>query len=160
TKHINMIFKVTSLLAVIGICLGDQSPYKQPGMPYDFGYGVEDEYRGVNFGANEESDGNVVRGSYTVQLPDGRTQIVTYEADHVNGYRANVEYHGEAQFPHESGPAVTFKPQTGYEKPKQPSYQPPQPSYQPPQPSYQPPQPSYQPPQPSYQPPQSSGGYQ
>ncbi|CAL4089987.1 unnamed protein product, partial [Meganyctiphanes norvegica] len=155
-----MIFRVTLLLAVIGICFGDQSPYKQPGMPYDFGYGVEDEYRGVNFGANEESDGNVVRGSYTVQLPDGRTQIVTYEADHVNGYRANVEYHGEAQFPHESGPAVTFKPQTGYEKPKQPSYQPPQPSYQPPQPSYQPPQPSYQPPQPSYQPPQSSGGYQ
>ncbi|CAL4122113.1 unnamed protein product, partial [Meganyctiphanes norvegica] len=117
----------------------------QAGMPYDFGYGVEDEYRGVNFGANEESDGNVVRGSYTVQLPDGRTQIVTYEADHVNGYRANVEYIGEAHFPHESGPAVTFKPETGYQSP---------------QPSYQPPQPSYQPPQPSYQPPQSSGGYQ
>lgn len=46
-------------------------------MPYDFGYGVKDEYRGVNFGQNEESDGNVVRGSYTVQLPDGRTQIVS-----------------------------------------------------------------------------------
>ncbi|CAL4154954.1 unnamed protein product, partial [Meganyctiphanes norvegica] len=105
-----------------------------PGMPYDFGYGVKDEYRGVDFGQNEESDGNVVRGSYTVQLPDGRTQIVTYEADHDNGYRANVEYVGEAQFPHEFGPPVTFKPQaSGYQKPQQ---------------------------QQSYQPPKQSGGYQ
>ncbi|CAL4091475.1 unnamed protein product, partial [Meganyctiphanes norvegica] len=121
----------------------------QAGMPYDFGYGVKDEYRGVNFGQNEESDGNVVRGSYTVQLPDGRTQIVTYEADHQNGYRAKVEYIGEAQFPKEFGPPVTFKPQQQtYQRPQSQSYgQPQQQSYQPPQPSYQ-------------QPSQQSGGYQ
>ncbi|CAL4116863.1 unnamed protein product, partial [Meganyctiphanes norvegica] len=84
-----------------------QDPYgnsKTKGMPYDFGYGVKDEYQGVEFDQNESSDGNVVRGSYTVLLPDGRTQIVTYEADHDNGYRANVEYIGEAQFPKSSVP--------------------------------------------------------
>ncbi|CAL4146616.1 unnamed protein product, partial [Meganyctiphanes norvegica] len=78
---------------------------------YDFGYGVKDEFRGLEFDHNEESDGDVVRGSYSVLLPDGRTQIVTYEADAENGYRANVEFIGEAQFPNEFGPAVTFKPQ-------------------------------------------------
>ncbi|CAL4065480.1 unnamed protein product, partial [Meganyctiphanes norvegica] len=81
------------------------------GMPYDFGYGVKDEYSGLEFDHSEDSDGEVVRGSYSVVLPDGRTQIVTYQADAENGYRANVEYIGEAQFPKEFGPAVTFKPQ-------------------------------------------------
>ncbi|CAL4059348.1 unnamed protein product, partial [Meganyctiphanes norvegica] len=113
---LNMIAKVVCAAVLLVACVADQPASsggygKPPGMPYDFGYGVKDEYRGVDFSQNEESDGNVVRGSYTVQLPDGRTQIVTYEADHDNGYRANVEYVGEAQFPHEFGPPVTFKPQ-------------------------------------------------
>ncbi|KAG7161690.1 Pro-resilin-like 127, partial [Homarus americanus] len=84
--------------------------YKQDGMPYNFQYGVQDDYSGTDFGHNEESDGNTVQGSYTVQLPDGRKQTVTYVADHSGGYRAEVEYYGEAQYPYEFGPPVTFKP--------------------------------------------------
>lgn len=59
-------------------------------MPYEFAYGVVDEYTGNNYGHNENSDGNTVTGEYRVLLPDGRTQIVTYTADHYSGYVAHV----------------------------------------------------------------------
>ena len=64
--------------------------------PYAYEYGVKDEYSGVNFGAHEESDGKAVVGSYTVLLPDGRTQLVKYTADHYAGYVADVSYSGHA----------------------------------------------------------------
>lgn len=50
--------------------------FSQEKRPYDFEYNVKDDYAGTDFGHNEESDGNTVRGSYTVQLPDGRKQTV------------------------------------------------------------------------------------
>ncbi|KAF2368099.1 Insect cuticle protein [Trinorchestia longiramus] len=132
--------------------------YKPPAKPYNFAYGVQDPYKGIDFGQHEQSDGNKVQGSYTVQLPDGRKQIVKYIADHDRGFHADVTYEGKAQYPPKSDhPPFIVPPQKGYSKHPKPSYQPPhQPSYQPPhQPSYQPPhQPSYQPPhEPSYQPP-------
>nr|XP_053648025.1 pro-resilin-like [Cherax quadricarinatus] len=105
---------------------------EQPGMPHKFAYNVKDDY-GTNFGHNENSDGNTVRGSYNVDLPDGRKQTMNYEADHHKGYVADVEYQGEAKYPYTSGPAVTFKPQPSY-RPEN-SYHP-QPSHKP-QPSYQ-----------------------
>ncbi|KAF2368103.1 Insect cuticle protein [Trinorchestia longiramus] len=76
-----------------------QLQYNEEPRPYQFNYGVQDQYSGANFGHNEKSDGNAVKGSYQVALPDGRIQIVRYVADHVNGYQAEVEYQGEAQFP-------------------------------------------------------------
>ena len=46
-------------------------------------------------------DFQAVVGSYTVALPDGRTQIVKYQADPYGygGYVADVKYEGYAQFP-------------------------------------------------------------
>ncbi|KAK3864966.1 hypothetical protein Pcinc_029398 [Petrolisthes cinctipes] len=38
---------------------------------------------------------------------------VNYEADHYKGFVADVQYYGEAQYPHQYGPPVTFKPQYG-----------------------------------------------
>ncbi|CAL4085961.1 unnamed protein product, partial [Meganyctiphanes norvegica] len=77
-----------------------QAPtYKEPGMPFEFAYAVRDEYKGVDFARDESSDGHVTSGSYRVALPDGRTQIVTFTADHENGYNAEVTYEGEAQYP-------------------------------------------------------------
>ncbi|KAK4315453.1 hypothetical protein Pmani_013369 [Petrolisthes manimaculis] len=51
------------------------------GMPYDFGWGVDDPDSGNQFSQKEKSDGNVVRGQYSVLLPDGRVQIVKYYDD-------------------------------------------------------------------------------
>jgi hypothetical protein len=94
-------------------------------MPYDYGYAVKDEKAGLDYGQNEKSDGNVVTGEYRVLLPDGRTQIVRYRADHTSGYVAEVTYEGVA------------KP---YVAPAKPAYAPAPP---PPQPTYSSPAPKY-----------------
>ncbi|CAL4059534.1 unnamed protein product, partial [Meganyctiphanes norvegica] len=131
-----------ALLALVAVCLGRPSelppygpppppyggypaPHKEPGMPYAYQYAVKDDYQGVDFGANEESDGELVSGSYNVALPDGRIQIVSYTSDHYKGYQANVAYEGEAQFPAPSpyGPP----PPAPYGPPPPPPYGPPPP---------------------------------
>ena len=81
------------------------SPYKeekQAPQPYEYKYGVEDSYSGTSFdkGENQDAYGNVA-GSYRVNLPDGRVQVVTYTADHENGYIADVSYEGVAAYPEE-----------------------------------------------------------
>merc|ERR1712001_246104 len=73
---------------------------KETPEPYTYTYGVADDYSKANFNAAETSDANgVVGGSYSVSLPDGRIQTVTYTADHTNGYVAEVSYSGEAVYP-------------------------------------------------------------
>ena len=71
--------------------------YLQP-KPYSFTYGVKDDYHGTDFERIEESQGEVIRGSYKVALPDGRVQIVSYIADD-DGYKASVSYEGDPVFP-------------------------------------------------------------
>merc|ERR1711931_519722 len=73
-----------------------------PGAPpvYSYEYGVADEYSGANFGQNEARDGYSTNGQYRVALPDGRTQVVTYNvADAYSGYVADVKYEGVAAYP-------------------------------------------------------------
>ena len=86
--------------------------YKEEPHPYSYQYGVSDEYSGSNFAANENSDTKVVTGSYTVHLPDGRIQTVTYTADHYNGYVADVKYEGTAVYPEAKpyAPAPAYAP--------------------------------------------------
>ena len=78
---------------------------------------MKDGYSGADFGHEESRDGDATSGSYTVQLPDGRLQKVTYYVDGDNGYVAEVSYEGEAQYPESD---------ESYEAPV---YAPPRPSY-------------------------------
>jgi hypothetical protein len=74
---------------------------------------VADDYSGSRFSAKETDDGTAARqGSYSVSLPDGRTQTVNYHANDVEGYVAEVVYSGQAVYPtavavgHGVGPGV------------------------------------------------------
>ena len=57
---------------------------------YAFKFNVNDYY-GNEQSRSETHENSMTKGKYTVNLPDGRKQIVTYEADQ-NGYRAEVSY--------------------------------------------------------------------
>lgn len=59
-------------------------------MPFDFAYAVQDAESGNDYSHNAVSDGDVTRGEYRVQLPDGRLQIVRYTADWKNGFNSEV----------------------------------------------------------------------
>merc|ERR1711863_206180 len=109
------------------------APYEEeklPPQPFAYQYGVKDDYSGASYQKSETQDQyGVVGGSYTVALPDGRTQIVTYTADHEGGFIADVKYEGVAQYPPE--------PKGGYGHPK--PYAPPPPKvYKPAPPVYKP----------------------
>lgn len=62
---------------------------------YAFKFNVNDYY-GNEQSRSETHENELTRGEYTVNLPDGRKQIVTYEADE-NGYRADVSYEPAGQ---------------------------------------------------------------
>lgn len=62
-------------------------------MPFDFEYSVSDFPSANQQSHKANSDGDVTRGEYRVQLPDGRTQLVRYTADWKNGYNAEVKYY-------------------------------------------------------------------
>ncbi|XP_069958450.1 cuticle protein 19.8-like [Cherax quadricarinatus] len=66
---------------------------------YNYGYSINDDFSGNNFGHQETRDGYDTKGSYSVQLPDGRIQLVTYTVSGDSGYLAEVKYIGEAKYP-------------------------------------------------------------
>merc|ERR1711936_656400 len=68
--------------------------------PHTYTYAVADDYSKANFQQSESNDGTgAATGSYSVNLPDGRIQTVTYNANDLTGNVATVEYAGEAQYP-------------------------------------------------------------
>merc|ERR1711890_189505 len=93
------------------------APYHEPAYDgpavYEFGYAVQDDYSKAAFSANENRNGDTTTGSYTVALPDGRTQIVDYHVDAYGGYVADVKYEGVAQYP-EYKPAPYHAPKPAY----------------------------------------------
>jgi hypothetical protein len=63
---------------------------------------VEAREYGTVFGQAESRQDENARGSYHVLLPDGRTQIVEYEANH-EGYKPQIRYEDTA-VARDSGP--------------------------------------------------------
>lgn len=113
--------------------------------PFNFSYQVKDAPTYTDFKHEANSDGKRVTGAYSVLLPDGRNQVVTYTADE-NGYNAKVNYEGEAkpQPGPQGGPAGGYSPSgpAGYASSAQ-GYQSAAPSYPSAAPSYPSAAPSY-----------------
>ncbi|XP_042227219.1 pro-resilin-like [Homarus americanus] len=108
--------KILLLLGMVAVAAADKRPSYSYAAPqeseesdeysaesteakYDFDWSVKDEDSGNDFGHQESRDGDNTKGSYSVQLPDGRLQTVTYYVDGDSGYVAEVKYEGEAQYP-------------------------------------------------------------
>merc|ERR1711970_418528 len=75
--------------------------YEPTNPEYNQRYEVADDETGAQFNHEEERDGAQTRGSYSVALPDGRVQTVTYYVNGEGGFVAEVTYEGDAQYPPE-----------------------------------------------------------
>uniref|UniRef100_A0A453Z3V4 Uncharacterized protein n=1 Tax=Anopheles quadriannulatus TaxID=34691 RepID=A0A453Z3V4_ANOQN len=70
---------------------------------YKFEYGVKDYHTGDHKSQWEVRDGDVVKGEYTLDEPDGSTRIVKYHADSKNGFEAVVKNIGKGGLQQEGG---------------------------------------------------------
>ena len=95
--------------------------YPDEVLPYTYSYAVADDYSKAVFSASETSDGaSNVKGSYSVNLPDGRVQHVTYHSNGYDGFVADVTYEGEAHYPtapkyHAPAPKYVSAPLPSYQ---------------------------------------------
>ena len=121
-QSINILFQVFIVLALAAVAAADNAPrygyapapaykaapvYADEPAVYAYNYAVADDYSGTAFNAGENRDGYATSGSYSVNLPDGRIQTVTYTvSDAASGYVADVSYSGEAKYPE----AKAYKP--------------------------------------------------
>ena len=100
-----------------------QESYDQP-PKYDYSYDVHGygDYEPV-FNAQEARDGYATQGSYSVVLPDGRTQTVTYRVDDAySGNIAEVTYEGEARYDEYKPSYKPSYPQPSYKPAYKPAY--------------------------------------
>ena len=85
-RQINRFFMFNSLII---------KSHLQAPLSYDFAWKIKDEPSYNEFAQQETGDDKgYITGSYRVLLPDGRTQIVTYNANSYTGFVADVKYEG------------------------------------------------------------------
>ncbi|XP_050728895.1 pro-resilin-like [Eriocheir sinensis] len=91
--------------------------YESTEAKYNFNWAVKDAPSANDFGQAEERDNEETKGSYYVQLPDGRLQEVTYYVDGDSGYIAEVNYVGEASYPEsDESSEESFESYESYER--------------------------------------------
>merc|ERR1712126_485923 len=79
---------------------GPAESYPDEVIPFTYEYSVSDDATDSDYNVSVSDDGTgVSEGSYSVALPDGRIQHVTYTANDVDGYVASVTYDGTASYP-------------------------------------------------------------
>merc|ERR1711935_845935 len=79
---------------VVHAVAGYAAPDLAEPSPYTYTYAVADDYSQANFQQSEANDGTgAVTGSYSVNLPDGRIQTVTYNANDITGNVATAPVH-------------------------------------------------------------------
>merc|ERR1711935_861759 len=112
---------IIALIAFAAVAVAD-NPAPAPGYGYDypdaapvysFGYNVNNNegYEPQAFQHDENREGILTQGEYSVALPDGRTQIVTYRVEADSGFIANVRYEGvAAPYNYIPKPAPAYKP--------------------------------------------------
>lgn len=91
--------KSLAIILLFAVALVHSYPYEEHKEEYhypkyQFDYGVKDPKTGDHKSQWEKRDGDVVKGAYTVQEPDGTERIVEYEADDKNGFNAVVKIVG------------------------------------------------------------------
>ena len=74
---------------------GEHYTPEQP-TSYAYNYHVNGYPTGPIFSKHENSDGFLTRGEYSVKLPDGRTQTVSYSVKGEGGFTVNVRYSGNS----------------------------------------------------------------
>ena len=62
---------------------------------YAYAYSVDDDYTGDHHKQQEERDGDVVKGQYSLVEPDGSVRVVEYVADWDTGFHATVTKDGK-----------------------------------------------------------------
>ncbi|XP_066948499.1 uncharacterized protein [Macrobrachium rosenbergii] len=80
--------------------LPNESHQAKPGLEWQVNYSNGQS----KFARHETRDDQETKGSYSVMLPDGRTQTVTYYVDQSSGYVATVTYDGQATYPEYAQP--------------------------------------------------------
>ncbi|XP_047526788.1 adult-specific cuticular protein ACP-20-like [Vanessa atalanta] len=69
---------------------GEIGYYTHP--KYTFTYVVKDPHTGDKKSQHESRDGDVVKGVYSLQQPDGSERTVHYHGDRNTGFNADVKY--------------------------------------------------------------------
>lgn len=93
------------------ICVEYTAALFQEPANYDFSYEVNDPDSASDFGHEESRQNDEARGTYYVLLPDGRKQIVEYEANE-EGYNPMIRYEeAEGGYP---GSQSAYSGQLGY----------------------------------------------